>query len=52
MLILPFVVRMFPLGLMVLGAGVVSGQDYPNKPIRIVTDGAKSSRMLVSKSIN
>ncbi len=28
---------MFSLGLMVLGAGLVSSQDYPNKPIRIVT---------------
>src|SRR3990170_2013725 len=30
-------VWMFPVGLMVLGAGAVSAQNYPNKPIRIVT---------------
>ena len=30
-------VWMFPVGLMVLGAGAVFGQNYPNKPIRIVT---------------
>ncbi|MBI3069132.1 MAG: tripartite tricarboxylate transporter substrate binding protein, partial [Betaproteobacteria bacterium] len=28
---------MFTLGMAVLGAGVASGQDYPNKPIRLVT---------------
>ncbi|OGA46763.1 MAG: hypothetical protein A3G24_14225 [Betaproteobacteria bacterium RIFCSPLOWO2_12_FULL_62_13] len=31
------VVWMFSVGLMVLGAGAVFGQNYPNKPIRIVT---------------
>ena len=31
------VVGMLSVGLLVLGAGVVSGQDYPNRPIRIVT---------------
>src|ERR1019366_5984583 len=31
------VTAMFSIGLMVLGAGVVSGQEYPNKPIRIIT---------------
>ena len=30
-----FVVGMLSVGLMVLGAGAVSGQDYPNKPIPI-----------------
>src|SRR3990172_4370212 len=37
MLMTRFAVWMFSVGLMVSGAGVVSGQDYPNKPIRIVT---------------
>src|SRR5689334_21356297 len=27
-------------GLMVLGAGVASGQGYPNKPLRIITAAA------------
>ena len=37
MLLPRFIAGMFSAGLMVLGAGVASGQDYPNKPIRIVT---------------
>ncbi|MBI4189471.1 MAG: tripartite tricarboxylate transporter substrate binding protein [Betaproteobacteria bacterium] len=37
MLTIRFVVGMFPAGLMVLGAGGVFGQDYPNRPIRLVT---------------
>ena len=51
MLILPFVVRMFPLGLMVLGAGVVSGQDYPNKPIRIVTAAAGGGSDFMARQV-
>ena len=35
-----FIVGMLSVGLMVLGASGVSGQDYPNKPIRIVTSEA------------
>ena len=37
MLLRRFVVWMFPVGIALLGASVVSGQDYPNRPIRIVT---------------
>ncbi|MBI4190205.1 MAG: tripartite tricarboxylate transporter substrate binding protein, partial [Betaproteobacteria bacterium] len=37
MLLPRFVVWMFSVGLMIPGAGVVSGQDYPNKHVRIVT---------------
>jgi len=37
MLIPRFTVGIFSIGMMVLGAGAVSGQTYPNKPIRIVT---------------
>src|SRR3990170_1444030 len=33
-----FIVWMFSVGVIVLGSGVVYGQDYPNKPIRIVTN--------------
>ena len=36
MLIRRFVVWMLSVGLMVLCAGVVSGQDYPTKSIRMV----------------
>ena len=32
-----FVVQILSAGLMVVGAGVVAGQDYPTRPIRIVT---------------
>src|SRR5258706_3251151 len=43
-LLLPgFATWVFPLGLMVLGASGVSGQAYPNKPIRIVTGAVGSS---------
>ena len=31
------VVGMFLVGMMVFAAGVVSGQNYPNKVVRIVT---------------
>ena len=37
MLIRRFIAEILSVGL--LGAGAVSGQDYPNKPIRIVTGG-------------
>ncbi len=37
MLIPRFIVWMFSVSMMVLGAGPVSGQNYPNKHIRIVT---------------
>ncbi len=37
MLIRRFAVRTLSLAMTVLAAGVVSGQDYPNKPIRIIT---------------
>ena len=40
MLIARLIVGMFSVGLMVLGTGVASGQDYPNKPIRIVAGSA------------
>jgi len=31
------VMKMFSVGLLAAGAGVASGQDYPNKPVRMVT---------------
>ena len=37
MLLSCFVVSIFPVGLMVVSAGVVFSQNYPNKPIRLVT---------------
>ncbi len=46
-----FVVWMFPVGLMVLGAGAASGQNYPNKPIRIVTNVTGGSLDLTARLI-
>ena len=37
MLIQLIAVWVLSIGAMVLGTGTASGQDYPNKPIRIVT---------------
>ena len=51
MLVSRFAVETFWIGLMVLGAGVVSGQDYPNKPIRIVTGGAGGGSDFTSRQI-
>src|SRR5687768_16173041 len=38
-------------GLMVLGVSAASGQDYPNKPIRIVTAGVGGNNDFVSRLI-
>ena len=38
-----FVMGMFSVGMMVFAAGVVSGQNYPDKPIRIYTPQAGTS---------
>src|SRR4029077_16036310 len=46
-----FVVGMFSLAAMVLGAGAVPGQDYPNKPIRIVTSAAGGGTDFISRLI-
>ena len=40
MLLPRFIAWILPLGLMFLGAGVVSGQNYPVRPIRIITGEA------------
>ena len=39
MLMTRFVVATSSFGIMMLGADIVAGQDYPNKLIRIVTSG-------------
>jgi tripartite-type tricarboxylate transporter receptor subunit TctC len=41
--LLRFVARMFPVGMLILCAGVASGQNYPNKLIRIVTSSPGSN---------
>ena len=51
MLISRIVVCMFLGGMMVLGAGGVSGQDYPSKPIRILTSGAGGASDILARLI-
>lgn len=51
MLITRFVVWMFSGVMMVLGAGTASGQDYPNKPLRIVTATAGGGGDFVARII-
>ena len=51
MLIPRFVVWMLLLGLTVPGAGMVSGQEYPNKTIRIVTAAAGGGSDFVARLI-
>ncbi len=46
-----FVLWMFSVSMMILGAGAVSGQDYPSKPIRIVTADPGSTNDLVARLI-
>ena len=49
MLNLRFAVWMFTVGLMVLGVGVVYGQNYPTKPIRIFTSAAGGGNDLIAR---
>ena len=51
MLNLRFVVSMLSVGLMALGVGVVSGQNYPNKAIRIFTGPAGGGNDLTARLI-
>ena len=44
-------VLMFAAAALVLGAGAASGQDYANKPIRIITGGAGGGGDIVSRQI-
>ena len=51
MLIPRFALWMFSLCLMVIGVGVASGQDYPNKPVRILTSGAGGGNDFLARVI-
>ena len=51
MLLSRFVVGMLSVGLVVLSAGVVSGQDYPNKSIRIVTRSPGGGSDLAARTV-
>jgi tripartite-type tricarboxylate transporter receptor subunit TctC len=46
-----FVARWFLGGAMVLGAGAVSGQDYPARPVRIITNEAGGGTDFVSRIV-
>ncbi len=48
---LRFSVVMFSVGMMVFAAGAVSGQNYPNKPIRIVTTAPGSGTDMIARLI-
>ena len=44
-------VWMFPVGTMLLGAGVVSGQEFPNKPIRVITSEVGGGNDLLARLV-
>jgi tripartite-type tricarboxylate transporter receptor subunit TctC len=56
MLLSRFIAGMLPVGPILLAAGVVSGQDYPNKPVRIVTatpgGGGDFAARLIAQAIS
>ena len=51
MLLFHIVVSMFSLAMPVLGVGIAFAQDYPNKPIRIVTSGLGGGTDFVARLI-
>ena len=51
MLLSHFVAWTFPVSMMVLGAGVVSAQTYPNKSIRLLTNGVGGGADFVARMI-
>src|SRR3972149_1205391 len=46
-----FVTPIFLAGLLVLDAGLASGQGYPNKPIRVIASGAGGGQDFVARLI-
>lgn len=51
MLTIRFLLSVFTMAMMVLGADVVSAQNYPSKPIRIVTAGVGGTSDFMSRLI-
>ena len=49
--ILRIVSLLFSVGMLVLSAGMASGQPYPNKPIRVVTSKPGGSTDLIARII-
>ena len=45
------VVQVITFGLAVFGIGAASAQDYPNKPVRILTGGAGSNADIISRLV-
>ncbi|MBI1990397.1 MAG: tripartite tricarboxylate transporter substrate binding protein, partial [Betaproteobacteria bacterium] len=45
------IMTMFSVGLLAAGAGVASGQDYPNKPVRMVTAGPGAAGDFVARLV-
>lgn len=49
---LPTVItRIISVGMMILGAGMASGQDYPNKPVRLVSPGPGGGADFVARFV-
>lgn len=46
-----FALWMISVGMMVLDVAISSAQDYPNKPIRIVTSGVGGGNDLMTRTI-
>ena len=44
-------VRVISTGMLLLGGGIALGQDYPSKPVRVVTSGAGGGNDLMTRTI-
>ena len=51
MLTTRLVVSIFSAGMIMLGTGMVSGQDYPSKPIRIITGSAGGPQDFAARAV-
>ena len=51
MLIRCIAVRAIAMSMMLLGGSMALGQDYPNKPVRVVTSGAGGGNDLMTRTI-
>ena len=50
-MLMHFVVGTFSVSLMAFGLGMASGQDYPNKPVRIVTSGVGGGSDFIARQV-
>ena len=51
MSLIRFMASIFSIGHMIFGLGLASGQDYPNKPIRIITNGPGGNNDFIARLI-